>query len=175
MRQFHLACFILIGLLHLSPGGAQSETTTPGGDPQSVVSVVILGNSTLEADALVWDQYPLEVADLPSFDVASTLNDGSGRAGASSTPAPTPEPEDGGLATHYIILIVIAGVLVVAAIAGLIWYGVNNKAKAADYARLHPPAEPEPTAGRRAFPPPHPSSKVIQIPLVHLHYVPEAC
>ena len=175
MPRSHIPCFtILFGLLLLAAPG-QAQIPAAPGDSQSVVSVVITGNTTLDPDTLVWDAFPLEVEDLPSCSVDSILNAASRGAGASPTTTPTPEPDDGGLAWYYILLIAIGGVLVVAAIAGLIWYGVNSDKKAKEYARVNPGEVPEPpaAAGRRAFPPPHPSSKVIQVPLVHLHYAPE--
>lgn len=121
---------------------------------------------------------PVVFDDIPSFSVDTILNDAALGAGASSTPVPTttPEPDDEGWAWYYYLLIGIGGALVLAAIAGLIWYTVDKNKKTAEYARLHP--EPPPaTAGRKrgtaaAYPPPHPSSKVIQIPLVHHHVHP---
>lgn len=167
-----LRSFILM-LAILALASAEDTTAPVPGEPQLVAQYQILGETDIDPGTKLWDTYDLGLSDVPGFDVASTLNDASLGAGASSTPHPTtsPAPDDEGWPWWYYLFIGLGGALVLAAIGGLIWYSVNKKKQPAakDYAPIHP--EPEPTAGRRrtagGFPAPHPSSKVIQIPLVH--------
>ena len=166
---------LMLAILALASAETTSSTssTTPSGEPQLVAQYQILGDSDVDPGTKLWDTYDLGLSDLPSYDVAPTLNGASLGAGASSTPQPTTSPvpdDDEGWPWWYYLFIALGGALVLAAIGGLVWYSVNKKKQPAakDYAPIHP--EPEPTAGRRrtaGFPPPHPSSKVIQIPLIH--------
>jgi hypothetical protein len=160
-----VTAFLLLVLA--SPGCAQS--TTPS---STVVTVAVTGDDVLPANLTVWDQFPVMLSDQIEYSIAAMLNS---LASGTTTPPPPAADNNEGLSWYAILGIVGGGVVLIAAIALLAMNGVMmNKAN-----KPQPQPQPQPppgeyalvppndgsSAGYKVYPPPRPTSKVIQVVL----------
>lgn len=171
----HRAPLLLLGALLCFAQEGTAATTTPSTE----VTVRILGDqaATLPKDITVWGGLRLALFDSIEYVIGTQLN-----GAISGTTTPAPSEEDSSTTWKFWLPIGLIGGALLLIIGLFIWFGVDfnqlyskirhggSGGGGPKYSQFDSNAPEE----GRAYPPPRPDSKVIQIPLVNYRVAPLA-